>query len=257
MRSFLLTLWHRGFIGTFLTGLFALLPLVVTLWIMNWVAGTLRSVIGPESLLGQGLRSIGLQFAANQYVATAIGWVFVAVAIWLVGLLVSGTARYRWQEWFDGTFRKIPVVKSVYGPVKQVVEMFSKQDEAAMSGMKVVHCYVGDDESAGFLGLLPSNDVYQFQKKPCHVVYLPSAPMPMTGFNMFIPVDQVQIVDMGVEDLMQIYFSLGVMTSSVVPASAVLAKSSAVSAKNSAVSVKANAAGADTSAGLGKPSQPE
>ncbi|QDT05340.1 hypothetical protein K227x_37400 [Rubripirellula lacrimiformis] len=224
MQKFLLTLWRRGFIGTFLTGLFALLPLVVTLWIMNWVAGMLRGIVGPESLLGQGLRSIGLHFAANQWLATAIGWVFVIAAIWLVGLVVSGTARYRLQEWIDGTFKKIPVVKSVYGPVKQVVEMFSKQDESAMTGMKVVHCYVGEDESAGFLGLLPSTDVYRFQEKDCHIIYLPSAPMPMTGFNMFIPVDHVQVVDMGVEDLMQIYFSLGVMTSSVVPAGTVLAK---------------------------------
>ena len=217
MRRFLITLWNRGFIGTFLTGLFALLPLVVTLWIMNWVAGMLRGVVGPESMLGQGLHRVGLHFAANQYVATAIGWLFVIGVIWLVGLMVKGTARYRWQEWFDGTFRKIPVVKSVYGPVKQVVEMFSKQDESAVSGMQVVHCYVGDGEAAGFLGLLPSRDVYRFKNQDCHIVYLPSAPMPMTGFNMFIPIERVHVVDMGVEDLMQVYFSLGVMTSSVVP----------------------------------------
>lgn len=223
MRRFLLTLWKRGFIGTFLTGLFALLPLVVTLWIMNWVAGILRGFVGPESLLGQGLRSIGLQFAANQYIASAIGWVFVFAAIWLVGLLVSGTARYRWQEWFDGTFKKIPVVKSVYGPVKQVVELFSKRDDADVSRMQVVHCYVGDDEAAGFLGLLPSTDVYRFHEQDCHIIYLPSAPMPMTGFNMFIPVDRVQPVEMGVEELMQIYFSLGVMTSSAVPPNVVTA----------------------------------
>ncbi|NNE00784.1 MAG: DUF502 domain-containing protein [Pirellulaceae bacterium] len=217
MRHFLLTLWKRGFIGTFLTGLFALLPLVVTLWIMNWVAGMLRSVIGPESILGQALRSIGLHFAANQWIATAIGWLFVIACIWLVGLLVSGTARYRWQEWFDGTFKKIPIVKSVYGPVKQVVEMFAKQDESAVTGMQVVHYSVGDNEAAGFLGLLPSKEVYRFQDQDCHIVYLPSAPMPMTGFNMFVPVDRVRIVAMSVEELMQIYFSLGVMTTSVVP----------------------------------------
>lgn len=217
MRNFLITLWQRGFIGTFLTGLFALLPLVITLWIMNWVAEILRDIIGPESLVGQGLRSIGMHYVSNEYVATAIGWIFVIGCIWLVGLLVSGTARQTWEEWFDGSFKKIPVVKSVYGPVKQVVEMFSQQDESAVSGMKVVHCYVGDGESAGFLGLLPSTDIYRFKDRDCHVVYLPSAPMPMTGFNMFIPTDRVSVVEMGVEELMQIYFSLGVMTTSAVP----------------------------------------
>ncbi len=218
MKRFLSWLWKRGFISNFLTGLFAILPLMITLWIMNWVASWLRSLVGPDSLIGGGLRELGLHFAANRWVATGIGWLLVIACIWFVGLMVSGTALYRWQQWFDGTFRKIPIVKSIYGPVKQVVELFSKQDESAVSGMRVVHCSVGNDESASFLGLLPSNDVYRFKDKDCHIVYLPSAPMPMTGFNMFIPVDRVTMVEMDVEELMQVYFSLGVMTSSVVPA---------------------------------------
>ena len=217
MKSFLTWLWTRGFIRNFLAGLFAILPLVITLWIMNWVASWLRTLVGADSLIGGGLRDLGLHFAANQYLATAIGWLMVVACIWLVGLLVSGTARYRWEEWFDGTFRRIPLVKSVYGPVKQVVEMFANQDESAVTGMQVVYCSMGSDESTSFLGLLPSDDTYRFAGKDCHVVYLPSAPMPMTGFNMFIPIDRVTRVDMDVEALMQIYLSLGVMTSSVVP----------------------------------------
>ena len=222
MRQFFLNFWQRRFIGTFLTGLFAILPLVITFWIMNWVAGMLRGVVGPESLVGKGLRSIGLQFAANEYVATAIGWIIVIVCIWLVGLLVSGTARYQLQGWFDRLVKRIPFVKSVYGPIKQVVEMFSQQDESAVKGMKVVHCYCGDDEAVGFLGLLPSNDTYRFNEQDCHIVYLPSAPMPMTGFNLFVPVHRVHVVEMGVEELMQVYLSLGVMTSSAVPPAALV-----------------------------------
>ena len=186
MKQFFTWLWKRGFIRNFLAGLFAILPLMITIWIMDWVASWLRALVGTDSLIGRGLRDLGLQFVANQWVATAIGWLLVIACIWLLGLLISGTARYRWQEWFDGTFRRIPLVKSVYGPVKQVVEMFSKRDESAVSGMQVVYCSMGNDESASFLGLLPSNDIYRFHEQDCHVVYLPSAPMPMTGFNMFL-----------------------------------------------------------------------
>ena len=44
MKRFLSWLWMRGFIGNFLTGLFAILPLAITLWIMNWAASWLRSL---------------------------------------------------------------------------------------------------------------------------------------------------------------------------------------------------------------------
>ena len=52
MRNFLLALWHRGFIGTFLTGLFALLPLVVTLWILISSEGPLGNIGMPTSIEG-------------------------------------------------------------------------------------------------------------------------------------------------------------------------------------------------------------
>ncbi len=217
MHRFLTMVWRRGFVATFLTGLFALLPLVITLWIMNWVGSILRELVGAETLPGRALRSIGLRFAANPYVAMAIGWIVVVIAIWLIGVIIRGTAQYRLREWFDGRVKRIPIVKSIYGPVQQVVEMFSQRDESAVSGMKVVYCYMGGTETTGFLGLLPSKDIYQFNDQPCHIIYLPSAPMPMTGFNLFVPVEHVRKIDMNVEDLMQIYFSLGVMTSNVAP----------------------------------------
>ncbi|MEO1615969.1 MAG: DUF502 domain-containing protein [Planctomycetota bacterium] len=220
MRKFLDQFWTQGFLRTFLTGLVAVLPLAITFWIMNWVAGILRNAVGTDSLIGGTLRSVGMQFATNEYLAVATGWSIVLVGIWMVGVLVSGTARDRIQGFIDNVIKRIPLVNTVYGPVKQVVEMFAGREDSAVQGMKVVHCYLGDNEQAGFLCLLPSADTYRFQERDCHIVYLPSAPMPMTGFNLFVPVEQVTIVDMGVEDLMQVYFSLGVMTTASVPAGA-------------------------------------
>ncbi|MEM6471910.1 MAG: DUF502 domain-containing protein [Planctomycetota bacterium] len=218
MRNYLARLWKYGFLRTFLTGLVAILPLAITLWIMNWVADILRGAVGADSFIGRSLRSVGMQFATNEYLAVATGWLIVLVGIWMLGVLVSGSAKNRIQSFVDGIVQRIPFMKNVYGPVKQVVQMFAGQDDNAMQGMKVVHCYIGEDEQAGFLCLLPSKEVYRFKNRDCHIVYLPSAPMPMTGFNLFVPIDQVTIIEeMGVEDLTQVYFSLGVMTSSSIP----------------------------------------
>jgi uncharacterized membrane protein len=73
LKSFLTWLWTRGFIGNFLTGLFAILPLVITLWIMNWVASWLRSLVGTDSLIGGGLRDLGLHFAAKRASQLPVG----------------------------------------------------------------------------------------------------------------------------------------------------------------------------------------
>lgn len=217
MIDYLTNLWRQSFVRTFLTGLFAILPLAITLWIMNWVAGFLRDAVGPETIIGRNLQSLGMQFAANEYIATVFGWFFVLAGIWMIGVLVSSTARNSLLGWTDLLMKRIPLVNSVYGPVKQVVEMFGSQDESAVKGMQVVHCAMGGEQAPGFLCLLPSEDIYQFQGQDCHIVYLPSAPMPMTGFNLFVPIDKVVKIEMGVEELMQVYLSLGVMTTSALP----------------------------------------
>ena len=49
------------------------------------------------------------------------------------------------------------------------------------------------------------------------VVYLPTSPVPMSGGIIFAPVESVHKVDMKVDDLMQIYFSIGVMSPKVIP----------------------------------------
>jgi hypothetical protein len=70
MKRALAWIWDRGIVSTFLAGFLVILPLAITVWIMGWVAGMLRDVVGPDSYIGEGLRSVGLRFVANDTVAT-------------------------------------------------------------------------------------------------------------------------------------------------------------------------------------------
>ena len=51
----------------------------------------------------------------------------------------------------------------------------------------------------------------------CRIVYVPTSPVPMSGGILFVPKDSMQRIDMKVDDLMQIYFSIGVMSDKVIP----------------------------------------
>ena len=48
-------LWKTGILSTFLAGLFAVLPIVITVGIMAWVGGLLKAWLGPESFVGKAL----------------------------------------------------------------------------------------------------------------------------------------------------------------------------------------------------------
>jgi uncharacterized membrane protein len=164
------------------------------------------------------LRAIGLRFVTDDIVASFLGWAIVVTGLWLVGALVKSTAKYKLEKAVDTVINRIPIIKNIYKPVSQVVDILRQDNQSEIQGMRVVYCRFGQEYGGGFLGLLASENVYCFGAHQCYVVYIPTAPIPMSGGVMFVPTDDVQTIEMEVEDLIQICVSLGVMASHVVPA---------------------------------------
>jgi uncharacterized membrane protein len=218
MKRMLLWIWQRGVISTFLTGFFTVLPFVITIAIMAWVGSTLQQWVGPESPAGMVLRAIGLRFVTDEVVASFIGWALVVTGLWFVGAVVKSTAKYKLEEAVATVLKRIPIIKSIYKPVSQVVDLLRRDDPSDLQRMRVVYCGLGQEYGGGFLGLRASENIYRFGARQCYVVYVPTAPVPMSGAVIFVPVDDVEPIEMEVEDLIQICVSLGMMASNVVPA---------------------------------------
>lgn len=217
MRGLIGWIWRRGVISTFLSGLFAILPLIITVVLVTWVADKFQAMLGPGSRLGQTFHRVGGRYGASEAVALIVGWSVVLVGIWLLGLLVKSRARYGIERLINGTMKRIPIVKGIYGTVSQLVAMLNRDDDTALKTMSVVFCTFGETPGGGFLALLASPDTYRFDDRDFHVVYVPTSPLPMSGGIVFVPCDAVRKVDMTADALMQIYFSLGVLSPQAVP----------------------------------------
>jgi uncharacterized membrane protein len=216
MKRLLGWTWLDRFVSTFLSGLFAILPIAITVGIIGWVVGHLRSILGSDSLVGEALAKLGLQFA-NENLAPIIGWVFVVSGIWLLGLLTKSMARNRITGAVKAAINHIPVVKGIYGTTSQLVGMLRKDQGSDLQAMSVVFCSFGAQAGGGFLALMPSPDIYRFGEQDYRVVYVPTSPLPMSGGIVFVPVDKVTKIDMSPEQVMRMYLSLGILTSQVLP----------------------------------------
>jgi uncharacterized membrane protein len=184
---------------------------------MAWVGGVLKAWLGPESFVGKALFQMGLRFVTDPTVASLLGWVAVLLAIWMLGALLKSVGKKRLEMAFHAAVERIPLVNVLYRPIAQVVEMLQPDPSDKMQGMKVVYCIFGREGAAGFLGLLVSDRMYRFNGRACQIVYVPTSPVPMSGGVVFAAADSVHRVDMQVDDLMKIYFSIGVMSSKVIP----------------------------------------
>ncbi|MGF1581012.1 MAG: DUF502 domain-containing protein [Gemmataceae bacterium] len=209
MANYLKTTWSKV-LGFFVTGALAVLPLVITISVVIWVATFLENFIGPGTPLGTALQELGLKFASDTVLAYFIGWLVVLLLVFGLGVLVSLGAQRIWDRLTNSIIRRIPVVGGLYETAEQLVGMFKKRDASELSGMTVVFCVFGTDHSAGILALMPSPEKYKIDGKEYQVVIVPTAPVPFGGALMFIPVEFVKPADISVDGLMSIYVSMGV-----------------------------------------------
>ena len=222
MQRQLRRLWRAGIIGNFLTGLFFILPVVLTVAIIGWLIGKLEGVLGPGTWLGE-LLSVGGSAIIGEHHATVSFWLGLAITvagIWALGSVVRTRAREKLDSTLSALLNRLPLVRAIYGPVSQVVDLLRTDKPDTVKRMSVVLCRFGggDGAAASVLALLTSPTVYHIDNRPSHLVYLPTSPLAMSGALTFVAKDAVTPVpEMDVDGLMRIYFSLGALGPQVFP----------------------------------------
>jgi uncharacterized membrane protein len=218
MKRMFRWVWDKGVVGTFLAGLFVLLPIAITVGICAWVGDLLASFLGTDTLVGRGLKAIGLSLSESDspLVGYVLGWVVVLATIWLIGLVVRTFARQRLESTLHNGINRVPIISAIYKPVSQVVGMLKGDESQDVRNMKVIFCTFGLAEGGGFLALQASPETYNFANQDCYAIYIPTSPVPMSGGIVFVPTPSVHPVEMSVDDLMKIYFSAGVLSSQVI-----------------------------------------
>lgn len=197
-------------LAAFVTGLIFLLPFILTVVAIEWLVGYLQGAFGPDSFIGRALASGGTAlFGAGEALAFWVGLAIMLVGIGLLGLVVQTRFRQRLEAGFDNFVDRVPLLRSVYRPIAQFVRLLGPQSEGELKGMRVVAVrFIGRGNDA--LGLLVTPDTYDVAGEPRLLVYLPSAPMAMSGTLVLMPPENVMAMDgMSVEDLLKIQVSLG------------------------------------------------
>jgi len=104
---------------TFFTGLFTILPVVLTLYFLYWL------VISTESALGSMIR---LGLPEDQY-WPGMGTIVGLLVVFLVGLLMNAYLVRRLFGLAEQILYHLPLVKSVYRAIRDFFNYFSPAKE--------------------------------------------------------------------------------------------------------------------------------
>lgn len=198
----------RSLITTWFTGLLALLPLVLTLALLAWIVSLLNRLVGPSTLIGQLLAALGQPFASNPYLAWFVGTLVLLGSLYPLGLAVQLGLRRPLAWLFDQTLRRPPLIGNVYNVADRFVGMLDKDKNADITTMQPVWCFFGGD-GAAVLALQPSSEPIELEGRAYCAILVPTAPIPVGGGLLYVPVDWVRPADMGVDALTSVYVSMG------------------------------------------------
>jgi uncharacterized membrane protein len=122
---------------SFIAGFFVTVPLVISVFTFIWIFGVVDDLTTPlyERLLGRRVPGLGI-------VTTAVG-------ILLVGAVATNVIGRRILQRTEYYLLRVPVFKTIYAPVKQLVVAFSPDNE--MGFKRVVMIDDGRGLSLGFL----------------------------------------------------------------------------------------------------------
>jgi uncharacterized membrane protein len=204
----------RTLLRIFATGALAALPLAATLLIFVWAARLLNTWVGPDSLIGRLLVSIGLGVGGSEVVGYALGVAIVAALIFGLGLLVETGLQRGLARLVNATVNRIPVVRSVYDMLRKLVGLIAQREQHGngLHSMSAVWCHFGGPSAEGnsaALALLGSDVPVLVNGQRCLAVLIPTAPVPVGGGLLYVPEHWITRADIGVEAVTSIYVSMG------------------------------------------------
>ncbi|MNQ66020.1 hypothetical protein D3C85_804980 [compost metagenome] len=129
-------------------------------------------------------------------------------SLYPLGLAVQLGLRRPLAWLLDMTLRRAPLIGSLYNLADRFVGLLDRSKNADITAMSPVWCFFGGD-GAAVLALRPSSESFELDGRPSCAVLVPSAPIPVGGGLIYVPVEWVRPADMGVEGLTGIYLSMG------------------------------------------------
>ena len=199
-RTTLLARSARHFTAIFLQGLVALLPLAVTLLLLSWLG------LMAERVLGNAIKWVLPESWYIQGMGVAAG----LVLIFLVGLLVNIYGVPKLIHWVESLIARIPLVKTIYGAVRDLLGFFAQPGgEGAVSKVVVVSFGASGIRAVGLLTRERFNDLPTgIGGEDVVLVYFPYS-YQIGGITMIVPRKYVQPLDMRLEDAMRFIVTAG------------------------------------------------
>jgi uncharacterized membrane protein len=215
----------------FVRGLAALMPTLITLWLLVWVWEFLWERVGRSIIAG--IRSVWATLAQHElipypyaqagYIHRALneekfgtqilGVLLAVLLVYIVGVFAGNfLGRTLWRIAEHGVM-KIPLIRAIYPAVKQVTDFLLSDKTNQFEGSKVV-AVEPHEKGIWSIGLVTGGGLRPLMDatgREMITVFVPSSPTAFSGYVLVVPKDSVIDLPLKVEEAMRLLVSGGVL----------------------------------------------
>ncbi|MCK4520110.1 MAG: DUF502 domain-containing protein [Candidatus Omnitrophica bacterium] len=186
----------------FITGLAAVIPLAITIYVISGL------FYFADEVIGKYINSFLEQYIG--YKIPGLGFLIVILLIFFLGVVLRLT-RMKIFRWVERLFFRIPLVNKIYFPIKRIVDFLFFPPRKDFRNVVLVEY---PRQGVYSLGFLTNKNTIEFkergEKKFCNV-FMPSSPSPLTGFIIIVEEKDLISLDMGVEEAIKLIVSGGLI----------------------------------------------
>jgi uncharacterized membrane protein len=184
-------------------GLLIWIPLVITGWVLWLLIGLVDQTLlllpvswRPEAWAGFHIYGLG-------------GILTFAIVLVTGGFAANLFGRKLLAIW-DGILNRIPIVRSVYGGVKQISDTLFSPEGKAFRKAVLVHWPHQGARTVGLLTGEPQHEVARFLGNDQVSVFVPTTPNITAGFFIIVPRTDIIELEMSVDEALKYIISMGV-----------------------------------------------
>lgn len=187
-----------------IAGLLVWVPLGITIWVLHFLLTTLDQTLlllphhwRPEESLGYRIPGLGVVLAFLILLAT--------------GVVAANILGARLIAFWERILGRIPLVKSIYGSVKQVSDTLLSDSGNAFRKALLVEFPHQNSWTIAFQTGSPAPVVSKHFAEEHVSVYVPTTPNPTSGYFVMVPRSRTRDLDMSVEEALKYIVSMGVV----------------------------------------------
>lgn len=155
------------------------------------------------------------QYNPNEFLPFSIpglGLVILIAFLIFVGMFTAGFVGRLLVRTGENLLARMPVIRSIYGAIKQIFETVLAQQSSAFRQVVLVEYPRRGIWAIAFVSGVTKGEVQNITAEDTVNVFLPTTPNPTSGFLLFVPRQEMIVLDMTVEEGIKMVVSGGIVT---------------------------------------------